>query len=181
MDASCQTPEEMEDGERNRFDPSAPLPMELALAEGSIDEDDMDWAEQVGLRHVITTREGATFMPIAPDVFLIAVYGGQYMHDDRDVTDASGGRVSPHTWNLVVSPGEGQLLLCEVGDRLYEHFVLERGSLIYMNTSNAHAVTRKSPTDCVVIAQVGGFGPDQAEEAVTALRDALRRRLVLPR
>lgn len=146
---------------------------------GEIDDEDLDLQAHAGLMRMITTREGATFARLASDVFLIPVYGGQYLHHDRHLASLppeEKGGFSEHTWNLVVEASGDQLLLLEVDTKMFEHFSLERGAFIYMNTMNHHMISRKSANDVVVIVQVEGFDNTQRDEAMARLAEVLREK-----
>src|SRR3546814_18193994 len=78
--------------------------------------------------------------------------------------DEAGG-FSEHTWNLVAEGSDDQMLVLEVSEKMFEHFTLERGAFIYMNTMNLHMISRKSPNNVVVIVQVEGFDRTQRDEA----------------
>lgn len=157
-----------------RFDPKRPLPVQH---EREIDPDDAEWAAHVVLTHLITSREGATFIRFSEDVFGIGVYGGQILHHDRHLADmANAAGFSEHTWNLAVEGGESQQLLLEVGEDLFTSLPLAPGSFTYMNTANRHAVTRTSPNDTVVLVQVDGFGPDEDDLAFDRIAQVLASR-----
>lgn len=155
-------------------------PVSLCMS-GMVDDADLDFQTYQGLTAMIKTREGATFRRIANDVFLIPVIGGQFLHDDRHIAtldkDERGG-FSEHTWNLVIEGSDDQLLLIEIGEQMFEHFTLNRGEFIYMNTMNRHMISRKHPKDVVVIVQVTGFDNSQHEEAMARLTEVLRDRPV---
>src|SRR3546814_12872363 len=116
---------------------------------------------------MITSREGASFARLAKDVFLIPVFGGQFLHHDRHLSTISkdeAGGFSEHTWNLVAEGSDDQMLVLEVSEKMFEHFTLERGAFIYMNTMNLHMISRKSPNNVVVIVQVEGFDRTQRDD-----------------
>lgn len=162
------------------FDPSRPSPVCLD-GTSILNDEEMNWASYVAYNRHNKLYEGAQFFRIDPTVFIISVRGGQPLHDDRhldDMPDTNG--YSHDTWNLVIEPSDAQQLLLEVADGMFEHFPLDGQQFIYMNTFNRHAVTRKSPEDFVVLVQVDGFGPDQVEEAIAALRAAVVGRTVFP-
>ena len=169
-------PETLDHLEDDQFDASREAPTEDCLC-GEIPDEDLRWAAAQGLHQAIRTREGATFIRLADDVFLIPVIGGQPLHHDRHLRDVKESRgFSEHCWNLVVSGSDEQMLLCEVDDRYYEHFALTQGALIYMNTVNNHAISRKSAAATVVILQVDGYGPHQREAAVARMCEVLAMR-----
>lgn len=166
------------DEEDDNFLPDVDLPVAHRL-NGEISDDDLEFQVYQALRLMITTREGATFSRLAPDVSLISVIGGQLLHHDRHLASmsiADGSRPTEHTWNLVIEGSDDQLLLIEVKDKIFEHFSLERGAFIYMNTLNLHMVSRKTPTDTVVIVQVDGFTSSQKDAAMSRLAEVLRAR-----
>lgn len=156
-----------------------PGPVQDSIMEGEIDAADMDWAAMMGSTRGRRAVEGATFIRIAPDVFVIGVEGGQFLHDDRhlvDIPDEQAVGLNEHSWYLVVRPSADQMLLVEVKEGVYEHMPFEDQGLLYMNTVNRHLVSRRDPSDLVVLVQVSGYGPDQRDEAVERLRDVLAAR-----
>lgn len=160
----------------DEFDASRPVAFDDGLPEG-LDAEDLEWASYQGLTRMIQTREGATFLRLSEDVFIISVMGGQPLHHDRHIAmeeDLNG--FSEHTWNIVAEPSDGQFLLCEVADGMFEHFALTMNACVYMNTTSRHALSRRDPNDQVVIVQVDGYGPDQRDEAVARLRQVLAAR-----
>lgn len=159
---------DLRDLEDDEFDPSRPASFE-DMGEHGIGRDHMEWASAAAWRHV-RSREGAAFARVAEDAFLIPVTGGQILHQDRHIADLDDGKgFSEHTWNLVVQ-GEGdQMLLCENGHGIFEHFPMREGVLVYMNTVNRHAVSRRDPGDVCVILQVCGYGPEQREAAIARM------------
>lgn len=160
------------------YDPR-PAPIEDCITHGEIDGDDMDWAGALGHRRAIRSREGATFVRIAPDVFVIAVVGAQFLHEDRhlaDLTDEAAIGLNEHSWYVVVRPSRDQMLLVEVADGIYEHLPFDENGLLYMNTVNRHLVSRRDPQDLVVLVQVSGYGPDRRDEAVARLAAVLAAR-----
>lgn len=159
----------------DQWDASRPAPVEdWASTEG----DDCEWAASIGWRFA-RTNEGATFVRIAPDVFIIPVRGAQPLHHDRhlaEIPDEQSAGFSEHTWNLVVLAPEGTdaaSLMLEVGDQTFRSYPLVPGAFVYMNTVNRHAVAPRDPGDLTVIVQVDGYGPDQAREAEARLREVL--------
>lgn len=161
--------------DEDQFDPTRPVAYDEGLAE-PIDGEDLEWAAWTGLRSMRRFNEGAVFLRLAEDVYLITVMGAQPMHHDRHVVDEPFAGFSEHTWNIIAEPSDDQLLLCEVAECVYEHFPLTRDAFIYMNTSNRHAVTRRSPDSTVVLVQVDGYGPDEPERALARLREVLAAR-----
>lgn len=156
-----------------------PAPIQDCVVDGEIDVDDVAWAAALGWRHMITSREGATFVRLSQDVFVIAVRGGQFLHDDRhlmDITGKAAEGANEHSWYLVAQPSDQQMLLAEVAPDVYEHLPFEVDGLLYMNTVNRHLVSRRSPRDVVVLVQVSGYGPEERDEAVARLRDVLAAR-----
>ena len=155
------------------------MPFGDAMRVGEIEDEDLDLQSHQGLSRMIVSREGATFARLAHDVFLIPVIGGQFLHHDRHLesipNDENGG-FSEHTWNLVAEGSDDQMLILEVGQKIFEHFSLERGAFIYMNTMNLHMISRKSPHDVVVIVQVEGFDRTQRDEAMARLAEVLSQR-----
>lgn len=165
-------------GEEYAYD-ERPAPVEDTLRDGEIDPDDIEWAAMLGLRRMTTSREGATFVRISQDVFVIAVFGGQYLHDDRHLADMSGETaegLNEHSWYIVAEPSQGQMLLVEVANGIYEHLPFETSGLLYMNTVNRHLVSRRSASDVVVLVQVSGYGPDERDAAVARLAEVLAAR-----
>lgn len=165
-------------GEDYAYDPR-PAPIQDAVRDGEIDLDDVEWAGMLGLRRMATSREGATFVRISQDVFVIAVVGGQYLHDDRHLADLSGEGaegLNEHSWYLVAEPSADQMLLVEVAEGIYEHLPFEPSGLLYMNTVNRHLVSRRSPSDVVVLVQVSGHGPGERDAAVARLAEVLAAR-----
>lgn len=164
------------------FDSSRPTPVEVPglLV---LEDDDLDWVENIGLRSLSDRwTEGAVFTRIDAQVFIIAVRGSQILHEDRHLDDMDDPKgFSHHTWNFVASPSDGQFLLLEVADRVFETYALNGPSMIYMNTYNRHALTRKSANDNVVLLQADGFGPDQMDDAMAAMREAVAKRQNLGR
>lgn len=163
------------EAEDDEFDASQPASF-MSEAGALVDGDDLEWAAWTGLRHLIRTREGATFLRLAEDVFVIGVMGGQPLHHDRDVTGGDDPLLSPHTWNVVAEGSGAQMLLCEVLERTYEHFPLERGSWIYLNTSNMHAVSRTASDAETVLVQVVGYGPGDGPAAMRRVAEVLAAR-----
>lgn len=157
------------------FDSSRPAP--LSRNHQILSYEDVDWAFHLACKGMITSREGATFIRLAPDVFLIAVYGGQFLHDDRHLAYLNGEHgASEHTWNYVVDGDGTQFLICEVARDIFEHFPMVAGEMIYFNTVNRHAVTRKTATDICVIAQICGFNADEQDQAIARLKAVIAAR-----
>lgn len=163
------------DEEDDSFLPGLDLPLAHQLND-EISDDDLEFQVYQALRRMITAREGATFSRLAPDVSLISVVGGQFLHHDRHLASISESGSSEHTWNLVIEGSDDQLLLIEVKDKIFEHFPLERGAFVYMNTLNLHMVSRKSSKDTVVIVQVDGFTSSQKNAAMSRLAEVLKER-----
>lgn len=168
--------------DEDEYDSTRPAPIEapgLLALEG----EDCDWVEAIGLNSLqYRANEGAIFTRIDENVFIIAVRGAQPLHHDRhldDMEDAKG--FSQDTWNFVASPSEGQFLLLEIDEQVYETFALDGPTMIYFNTYNRHALSRKSANDNVVLLQADGFGPDQMCEAMTAMQAAVAKRQNLGR
>lgn len=156
-----------------------PDPLESRIVSGEVDVNDMEWASNLGMTRCVTSREGATFSRISEDVFVISVYGGQYLHDDRhlaDMLEEDAIGLNEHSWYLVVEPSETQMLLVEVKEHIYEHFGFHHNVLIYMNTVNRHLVSRKNKNDVVVLVQVSGYGPEERDLAVARIREVLAAR-----
>lgn len=144
---------------------------------GEVADEDLRWAAGIGLGSMRKHFEGADFRRLADDVFVISVNGGQYLHEDRHLADMSdAGGFSEHTWNLVVYESDEQLLLCEVGDGVFEHFEMRFEAFVYMNTVNRHMVSRKSPAARLVIVQVDGYGPEDRDAAIERIRIVLASR-----
>lgn len=160
---------DLRDMDDESYDPTRPEAFEDALFD-EVTRSHMDWAADEGSRFVRRAIEGAAFARIAEDAFLIPVTGAQPLHHDRHIADLDdGGGFSEHTWNLVVQGSASQLLLCENGHGVFEHFPMDKGVLVYMNTINRHALSRRDPTDVCIILQVCGYGPDQRDAAVARM------------
>lgn len=165
----------------DEFDPTQAASQVWTVPSGAISSDDREWASYIGLLHLNTRREGATFVRIADNVFIIGCYGAQYLHHDRhlrDMDDKAG--FSHDTWNLVVEPSDTQMLLTEDGDGIFTHHPLSReDSLIYMNTFNRHMISRTDPSGVVILVQVDGIPSDRPQEAMDAIAAACANRMVL--
>ncbi len=168
MVAKIERTDDLRGLDEEAFDRSRPPSFEDAGGD-AIDPDHMEWAAAAAWRFV-RGGEGASFARVAEDTFLIPVTGGQVLHHDRHISDMDDGRgFSEHTWNLVVQ-GEGeQMLLCENGEGVFEHFPMRQGVLVYMNTVNRHALSRRDPSDVCIILQVCGYGPDQRDAALARM------------
>ena len=156
-----------------------PSPVEDSIIEGEIDADDMQWAAMMGHGRGQRPVEGATFTRIAPDVFVSSMQGGQFLHEDRHLIDIPADQaagLNEHSWYLIVRPSEDQMLLVEVKAGIYEHLPFREDGLLYMNTVNRHLVSRRDPSDMVVLVQVCGYTPDQRDEAVERIRNVLAAR-----
>ena len=156
-----------------------PAPIQDSIGEGEVDTADVEWAAMMGSRRNHRVMEGANFTRIAPDVFVISVLGGQFLHEDRhlvDIPEEQAAGLNEHSWYLVARPSADQMLLVEVKEGIFEHMPFEEDGLLYMNTVNRHLVSRRDPSDLVVLVQVCGYGPDQRDEAVERLRDVLAAR-----
>lgn len=126
----------------------------------------MEWAEIEGHRRLITTREGAHFIQYG-ELWIIALYGGQPIHHDRHISEMEEG--SHDTWNIVCS-GEGdQILVTEIAQDMFNHMPMTSGSVIYLNTTNRHLVSRSNGTEISIMLQIQGYGPDQREQAIEAM------------
>lgn len=165
----------------DEFDTAQPKSKVCGLPSSPICSEDRDWASYIGLLHLNTRREGATFVKIADNVFIIGCYGAQYLHHDRHLQDMDDQKgFSHHTWNLVVEPSDHQMLLTEDDDGIFTHHRLNReDQLIYMNTFNRHMISRTDPFSTVVIVQVDGIPPDRPEDALAALAAACAKHNVL--
>lgn len=126
----------------------------------------MEWARIKGTKAMITTREGATFL-LRGKLSIIALYGGQPIHNDRHMMQYVGEK--NHTWNIICSGGENQILLTEVKQDIFSHITMRRGSIIYLNTTNRHLVSRKEGHESCVMLQIDGFGPDEKELALAEI------------
>lgn len=167
--------EDLSDLDDDEFDVSRPVAKEATFG-CELSQAAIDYALYIGLNNIRPNIEGATFMRMAQDVFIIPVRGAQPLHHDRHLANMPDDiGVSEHTWNFCLE-GENQFLLCEVEQGVYEHFSLVPGALIYMNTVNRHAISRKNRNEACVIAQVCGYGPDQREQAVARLVEVLEAR-----
>ena len=168
----------LSDHEQDEFDEEAPASISTKLAGPAIDDEDRDWLEWLCMSHLNMNREGATFLRLADNVFVIGVYGGQFVHHDRhlEYLQQTEG-FSDHTWNVVAVPSEGQMLLTEDDDRIFRHHRLdELDTMIYMNTRHHHLVSRETGDEVVVLVQADGFGPNQRDEALQAIRTACAAR-----
>ena len=138
--------------------------------------DDLDWAFATATYQMSNrTCEGATFLRLAHDVFLVVVRGGQFLHADRHLTDIDGGGFSEHCWNYVIDANDQQLVV-EVDTGVFEHFPLTPQAFVYFNSMNRHLVTRKCPHALCIIAQVDGYAGDQPALAAARLRYVLATR-----
>lgn len=174
--ANIERPEDLRDLDDDVYDASRAKAFEDAHL-GEIDDEGIRWAGNTGYRFARRSNEGAAFARIAEDTFLIPVTGAQPLHHDRHLCDLpDDGGFSEHTWNLVVAGSDGQMLLCENGDGVFEHFPMTTGVLVYMNTVNRHALSRRDPMDVCVILQVCGYGPDQRDAAMARLAAVLAAR-----
>lgn len=126
----------------------------------------MNWAEAIGSKAMITTREGATFL-FKGKLSIIALYGGQPIHHDRHMMQY--GEDKNHTWNIICSGGENQILLTEVKQDIFNHITMRKGSIIYLNTINRHLVSRKEGHENCVMLQIDGYGPDEKELALAEI------------
>lgn len=164
--------------EDDQWDPTRPPPREEWA---SVDDDDCRWSASVGW-HFARSNEGATFVRLSEDVFVIPVRGAQPLHHDRhlaEIPDEQAAGFSEHTWNLVVLGGEGtdaSSLMLEVGDQTFRSYPLTPGAFIYFDTVNRHAVAPRDPGDLMVIVQVDGYGPDEGELAQARLRQVMAAR-----
>lgn len=164
--------------EDDQWDASRPLPVEYSA---DVSDGDCRWAAGIGWRHA-RSNEGATFVRIAEDVFVIPVRGAQPLHHDRHlatIPDEQAAGFSEHTWNLVVSGNEATdaaVLMLEVGDQTFRSYPLVPGTLVYMCTVNRHAVAPRDPGDLTVILQVDGYGPGEGDLALERLRQVLAAR-----
>ena len=126
-------------------------------------DDMLEWAENEGMRRLINTREGATFVQYGK-IWLIALYGGQPIHHDRHMSDLEDG--SQDTWNIVARGNPDQMLVTEVAQDIFNHIPLEKRSAIYLNTTNRHLVTRTHGNEVSILLQIHGYGPEQRAEAM---------------
>ena len=165
----------------DQFDEAQPKSSVWNVPSGIIGSDDQEWASYIGLLHLNTRREGASFIRLSDNVFIIGCYGAQYLHHDRhlrEMDDKAG--FSHHTWNLVVEPSDSQLLLTEDGDGIFTHHRLDRtDQMIYMNTFNRHMVSRTDPGGTVILVQVDGIGPEHPEQAFAAIAAACANRTMI--
>ena len=129
----------------------------------------MEWAAQRGRKELITTREGACFTSCHwKDLWLISLYGGQPIHHDRHMSE-NGTPENQHTWILVCSRNQGQMLITEIAPDIFTHIPLEKGTLIYLNTTNRHLVSRLQGNEVSVMLQVQGFDDQEGMEALEAM------------
>lgn len=164
--------------EYDEWDPSRPEPVE---SWADVSDDDCRWASSIGWRYA-RHNEGAVFVRLSQDVFVIPVRGAQPLHHDRhlaDIPDDQAAGFSEHTWNLVVMAPEGTdaaSFMLEVGEQTYRNYPLTPGALIYANILNRHAVAPRDPGDLTVIIQVDGFGPEDGDKAEARLREVMALR-----
>lgn len=161
---------EFRDAEESRLD-------RVLSPEGDV-ADMIDWASDAGYRAMIPTREGANFVD-HDGLWLIALEGGQPIHHDRHMTELEAG--SNHTWNLVCGGDGTQILATEVARDIFNGIPLVEGSLIYLNTTNRHLVTRNDRTDRSVLLQVQGFGPEEGQAALGDMVEKWKRQRRLQR
>jgi len=126
----------------------------------------MEWAENIGFKAIITSREGAAFV-FKGKLSIIALYGGQPIHHDRHMMQY--GEDKNHTWNIICSGGENQIPLTEIKQDIFNHITMRRGSVIYLNTTNRHLVSRKEGDEQCILLQIDGYGPDEKELALSAI------------
>jgi hypothetical protein len=171
---AVSNPETFRSLESEDFDTSRPRPVAHTV---EVDGPNADWATFHGYQHIPYSREGAEFLRLAQDVFVIPVRGAQPLHHDRHLADmADQAGFSEHTWNLVVEGCPDQMLVLEVEQDVFEHFPLQAGELIYFNTVNRHMVTRKDPMNVSIIVQVDGFGPNDGLAALARINEVLASR-----
>ena len=165
------------DYESDEFLEDAPISTAITLAEAALSEDDREWVDWLCMRYLNMNREGATFLRLASNVFIIGIYGGQLIHHDRHLEMLPTEGFSAHTWNVIATPSEGQMLLTEDKDRIFRHHRLDQlEDMIYMNTQHHHLVSREKGDEISILVQADGYGPDQHEEAIKAIRDACAAR-----
>lgn len=162
--------------EDDEYDPTRPAPS-YSIEVDALDGDGYDWCSYAASKAIRKVVEGASFLRLTTDAFLITVRGGQYLHHDRHLeTMADTNGFSQHTWNLVVEASEEQMLVVEDGEGMFRHFALELGALVYFSTYNRHMLTRTNPDAMVIILQIDGIGPDGREDAIARMRDVVAER-----
>lgn len=175
---AIENPESFQNLEYDQWDQTRPAPVEDW---SDVDTDDHRWAAQIGVRNA-REIQGATFLRLAEDVFVIPVRGAQPLHHDRhlaDIPNESAGGFNEHTWNMVVHAREGvdaPSLMLEVDQEEFQHFPLTPGAFIYMNTVNRHAVAPRNKIDLAIIVQVDGYGPEERDEAEKRIMEVLSLR-----
>lgn len=180
---AIENPESFRDLDYEQWDSTRAAPVEDW---SDVDTDGHRWAAQIGVRNA-REIQGATFLRLAEDVFVIPVRGAQPLHHDRhlaEIPDDSAKGFSEHTWNMVVQAPEGidaPSLMLEVAQEEFQHFPLTPGAFIYMNTVNRHAVAPRNKTDLAIIVQVDGYGPDERDEAEKRIMEVISLRPVYSR
>lgn len=164
--------------EHDEYDEAAPASCTAQIGSEILSDDDREWAEWLCMGHLNMNREGASFLRIADNVFIIGVYGGQLIHHDRHLEYLQTTKgFSDHTWNVVALPSPGQMLLTEDRDRIFRHHRLDDlGAMIYMNTRHHHLVSREQGDEISILVQVDGYGPEEHEQALAAIRAACAAR-----
>jgi hypothetical protein len=176
MPPNVERADELSDLDDDEFDVSRPVATEATFS-GDLTEAAIDYALYVGLNNIRPNIEGASFMRLAEDVFVIPVRGAQPLHHDRHLASLPDDiGANEHTWNYCIEGGDSQNLLCEVEPGIFQHFPLVAGAWIYMNSANRHAISRSKRSDSCVIVQVCGYTPEQRELAVARIVEVLEAR-----
>ena len=159
------------------FDIHRPVAKQISVEIDNDLQESMDWAEYQGTKNFRMGCEGAWFINLGFMTEIIGCRGGQFLHHDQHLIEHSKDNpdlpMSEHTWNLIVTDSD-QMLVCENGPNMFEHFSLTRGNFIYFNNFHRHMVTRKDPLDTAIMVQICGFNENQGEEALTALKAVLQ-------
>lgn len=139
--------------------------------------DAVEWARWKGWRACnqrCVDREGATFVDLGDDCWILGMKGAQPLHSDRHGIDIYPEKMG-HCWNAVIDADGDQMLLVRETEDAYRHHRLEIGTLVYFNVYQPHLVSRSDPQDRCVIVQVGGIGPDEPERALEEMGRAIAR------
>ena len=141
---------------------------------------EVEWARHEGIKSTYNRPheiEGAWFIPLGDECWIVSVKGAQFLHSDRHMATLRPEQQG-HCWNAVIEADGDQMLLVRESESAYRHHRLNVGSLIYFNTYQAHLVSRSDPQDRCVIVQIGGVPPDQPEVAVARMRAAVAKRQI---
>ena len=121
--------------------------------------------------------EGAAFLDIGGDVWILGLRGAQFLHNDRHMVDKAPGN-GGHTWTAVIDADHAeapQTLVVMASASAWAQTPLDVGRLVYFNTYQPHLVARGDADDVSVMVQVGGIGPDEPERALAAMAEAVAR------